>query len=84
MAAIYICFANQLQRERSEVLGPFTGIDMTYGSLRATDERGDETSIAYHGSDGQSWEYNGQSYGTVLFVTDPRGALIEGIAVDAQ
>ncbi|CAN7793085.1 hypothetical protein LJR034_009296 [Caballeronia sp. LjRoot34] len=84
MASIYVCFADRLKGVRSDVLGPFSEVDMTYNSLLVASVDGSEDLISSRVAGLDVWVYGGIEYSTVLFVDSPDAESVSYIAINAN
>jgi hypothetical protein len=82
MATIYVCFTDRLEGRRSDVLGPFVSVDMSYGSLMVGQVDGTEEVLAYRKEEAGAWEHGGREYPTVLIVSEPDSPALCEIATD--
>ncbi|SOE98080.1 hypothetical protein SAMN05446635_6038 [Burkholderia sp. OK233] len=82
MPSIYLCFADRAQARRSDVLGPFDAVDLTYGSVRVTNPEGSEEVIARRDDELALWEYAAGEYPTLLIVDSPSAQSVREIADD--
>jgi hypothetical protein len=82
MPTIYMCFADRLEERRSDVLGPFVSVDISYGSLSVESVDGSEEVVAYRNDELGVWEHDGREYPTLLFVSEPDASVVRQIATD--